>query len=159
MKDERKTLHEFVIEEFEINMGSKFSMDCINDVLKYSNLTNRAPKLSDFVPCDDDGNVLEIEDCSCLATNNRSHICPASCYSKYKQALSRAIFEGDWEVIDQMEQYTQIRNKELRLDVEWDADIIRITEWNKDWTNCSDGLRTTRIEELPKEITFKDGVV
>jgi hypothetical protein len=136
MKDERKTLHEFVIEEFEINMGSKFSMDCINDVLKYSNLTNRAPKLGDFVPTDEEGNVLEKYKCE---------------VEDYEQALSRVIFEG-FEVVYADESHVSvIMNKGTTL-IHFRGDVCL-------WTKEIGTKEITRIEELPKEITFKDGVV
>jgi len=139
--------------EYVIELAKEYRSDfdyAFRCALPYAKLMNRAPQLGDFVPCKD-GKVLEIEDCSCLATNNRSHICPASCYKDYRQALDRCIFEG-FEVVETDTDYIQLRSKELKLDVQIDSGTWSYSKWNDDWTNVSDSFRITRIEQLPLEL-------
>jgi len=151
----RPTLHEY-------NLQKLSDLDCtaISDVLNFTKLTNRSPRLGDFVACDEDENVLEEPDLwqkHLLAKAVNGDISKDK-YTEYQAAQSRTIFKGDWEVIDQDNDWTQIRSKELKLDVEWSGNECDVTVWDSNWNTC-DYLSANRIEDLPREIEFKDGVL
>jgi len=140
----RKTLHEFVIEQ--LRDGSSVSWnDGAEDSLKYAKLTNRAPKLGDFIPCWRGKIVKEPSVCT-------------EDVKRYEFAKSRVIFKGDWELIEQEKDWIQIRSKELKLDIEWSGNECDVTLWGYNW-GARDYLPANRIEDLPREIEFKDGVV
>jgi hypothetical protein len=66
---------EYVLEQYEtIQQSNVFENNCYN----YANLLKQPLTLSMFVPCDDDGNVLEYE-------NDQQ---------KYQKAKEKVIFEG-----------------------------------------------------------------
>jgi len=158
----RPTLHEYVIE----HRNQREGMACNSErdaqgyykIVEYATLTNRAPRLRDFVPCDDDGNVLEKP----ASLSYYSDICGyqhgQNKIAQYQAAQDRVIFAGDWEVVDQELDWTQIRSKELKLDIEWSGNECDVTVWDSNWNTC-DYLSANRIEDLPREITFKENVI
>lgn len=106
--------------------------------------------LGDFVPCDGDGNVLEYIMCDCL---------PPRCEDceQYEQAQSRVIFKGDWnfeeaDLLDQFNGYLYYEG-EICLFVCYDEEIDQLLFENEDEELVS------RIEDLPRQIEFKEGVI
>ena len=146
----RPTLHDY-------NLQKLSELDCtaISDVLNFTKLTNRAPRLGDFVPCDDEGNVLE-KPVNLIGKRTAEEWKMLN--EQYQAAQDRVIFAGDWEVVDQDKDWVLIRSKELKLDIEWSGNECDVTVWDSNWNTC-DYLPAKRIEELPREIDFKDGVV
>ena len=159
----RQTLQEYTIEYGNSVYDSEIA---IKDVLNYAKLTNRAPRLGDFVPCDKDGNVLEdpLKDLEMTIVQFIKLIGGIKVYKKhpvkeihaaYQAAKDRVIFAGDWEVIDQdkHQDYIEIKSR--------DALLIRF--YNTEEILCSTGIggyvRPDRIEDLPREITFKTNVI
>jgi len=149
----RKTLHEFVIEQLgwidNVNFidHSKIFDPAIK-CFDFTKLTNRAPKLGDFIPCDKDGNVLE-EPYKWVD----GFLCPDGCdkteWNQYQQAKSRVIFAGDWDVVAGSN--CVIYNGELMFRITSDfTDVIRSGIIEKS---------INRIEDLPLEIEFKEGVI
>jgi len=138
----RPTLHDY-------NLHKLSELDCtaISDVLNFTNLTNRAPRLGDFVPCDEDGNVLE---------EPKNYYSLGNC-KEYQAAQDRVIFAGDWEVVSD-EPWIVIRNKQLKIDIEFNDIQCDVTDWDDQWNTC-DLFEINRIEDLPSEIEFRDGVI
>lgn len=82
-------------------------------------------------------------------------------YNKIEKILNElfpSFKVGDWEVIDQYKDWVQIRSKELKLDIEWSGNECDVTIWDSNWNTC-DYLSAKRIEDLPREIEFKEGVI
>ena len=96
------------------------------------------PNTEDFVPSDEDGNVLEKPPPFKELVEK---------WNEYQQALDRVIFEGEWIHVS-----TDSHNT-VFID---DGDII---EFFPNKTTVANGKVITRIADLPREITFKDGVV
>lgn len=143
----RNTLHEYVIEMFDDGtLENTFCIKCNN----YAKLTNRAPRLGDFIECDEEGNVLErpkpyrkwlkswqgedgFEDCE-----------------RYQAAQKKIIFKGDWEVDEDGENYIFLR----------DANRTLVQFRKRDMTFRDEyGKEITRIEDLPREVEFKNDVI
>jgi len=155
----RPTLHDY-------NLQKLSELDCtaISDVLNFTKLTNRAPRLGDFVACDEEGNVLEEpqehEYIFGVGERPRKLIVDPKYQidrDKYQAAQDRVIFAGDWEVVSN-EYWVVIRNKELKIDLEFNDIQCDVTDWDDQW-NTRDVFEINRIEELPREIEFKEGVV
>ena len=149
----RPTLHDYVIDGF--NEKELFPREAYN----FAKLTNRAPRLGDFVPCDDDSNVLEKPEgyINWLRAGTANFHHNEQCL-EYQAAQDRVIFNGDWEVIDQDLDWVQIRSKDLKLDIEWSGNECDVTVWDSNWNTC-DYLSANRIDDLPRQIEFKEGVV
>jgi len=149
----RPTLHEY-------NLQKLSDLDCtaISDVLNFTKLTNRAPKLGDFIPCDEDGNVLDepknydkwlSEDYYTEVETTWIRNC-----STYQAAQSRTIFKGDWEfeeadLEDCFNGYLKNGNKIWFVYIK---DGIFFFELEQD-------VAIHRIEDLPREIEFIDGLI
>jgi len=144
----RPTLHEY-------NLQKLSDLDCtaISDVLNFTKLTNRAPKLGDFVPCDEDGNVLDepknydkwlSEDYYTEVETTWIRNC-----STYQAARSRTIFKGDWEVRSNFNGSVEVYNNENNCAV-----LFR-----KEGDVFANNKPITRIEDLPREIEFIDGLI
>ena len=146
----RPTLHDYVIEQQ--NRGL-FVNENVSDKLylcyNFANLTNRAPRLGDFIPCDEDGNVLEKP----YSLSYYSDICGyqhgQNKIAQYKAALDRVIFKGDWEVEEVGEHYIFLKSKGIIL--QWKISVQKFINER--------GQPINRIEDLPREIEFKEGVV
>ncbi len=94
----RPTLHEYVIEQASncSDWVTKFAR-----VQKFTKLTNRALRLGDFVPTDEDGNVLEEPNASMEKYNHYNVVQSTfqlrlyeSDVSKYQTAKDKVIFDG-----------------------------------------------------------------
>ena len=89
------TMLEFVLSQCDIGMEIQSLQHQIRDrasrfhkIENYAKFLSQKPEKWMFVPCDDDGNVLEEK-------SKKSYIDYYSGdYQKYKQALDRVIFEG-----------------------------------------------------------------
>lgn len=140
----RKTLHEYTIEQLS-------DLDCtaVSNVLNYAKLTNRQPKLGDFVPCDDEGNVLEKP----KGFDNKKILSGADYQTpdwmlrcqQYQQALDRVIFKGDWEIHYINETETCIHNGAYQI------------SFTKNRCFCMNYVN--RIEDLPLDIEFREGLI
>jgi hypothetical protein len=144
----RPTLHDYVEHLNEAQRPDvimEYMANAFRKTLKFAKLTNRTPRLGDFVPCDENGNVLkkpellEGETYDGYKYHSRNH--------KYKKALNRVIFSGDWEV-------TKLGNSTWVQFDEWLEFLFSI-----DGECTFYGKPINRIEDLPLEIEFKDGVI
>lgn len=147
----RRTLHDYVIEKSDLYWSDKVDLnDFIGNTENFAKLTNRAPRLGDFVPCDEDGNVLEepyrYRD---GFTSKETAIQNKEDWNKFHQAQSRVIFKGDWEVDYFSNDSTWIESDNLGI-------IIRFTA--KGEVEYKGGT-INRIEDLPREIEFIEGVI
>jgi len=160
----RPTLHDYVIDVYDkadtTLESCATALDYVNDFAK---LTNRAPRLGDFIPCDEDGNFSEEPDSTMDYGISDSSVNDSDAYEyqsqcrAYVKAQDRVIFKGDWEVVSN-EYWVVIRNKELKIDLEFNDIQCDVTDWDDQW-NTRDVFEINRIEELPREIEFKEGVV
>jgi len=141
----RKTLHDFVI---GFDSDAKTTRDALTDfaekVTRFAKLTNREPKLGDFIPCGEDGNILGKPDIHSL-----DHSTAVAMHNEYQAALDRVIFKGDWELIES-ETHIELLCKNTGF---W----VRQSRITQDWY-CKKGI-INRIEDLPREIEFKEGVI
>ena len=149
----RPTLHDYVIEQFEKWRSFPSEKSSYLVCYNFAKLTNRAPRLGDFVPCDEDGNVLEepnlddfiFEEHPELVGNPKEYNYDAfeKYLNEYQAAQDRVIFAGDWEVVQSFESHTVIQNE----------NGVRIIFVGKEVSIGSKEIN--RIEELPREIDFK----
>jgi len=139
----RQTLHDYVIEKFDNAVF--YPATVLIKIKDYAKLTNRAPKLGDFVPCGDDGNVLIEPSSDGKGFQDLGEWKDA--VKKYAKAYNQVIFEGDWMVIGERNHYTVFIDERF------------VIEFLPDGNISANGKFVTRIEDLPKEITFKEGVV
>jgi len=140
----RKTLHDYVIERYDV-ANEEASMP-LYYIGKYAELTNRQPKLGDFIPCDENGEVLEKPDIHSL-----DHSIAVALNHEYQQALDRVIFKGDWEVQKHksaLGEFIKIENK--------DGIILEFLANEEVYFNHK---IVNRIEDLPLEIEFKKEVI
>jgi len=144
----RPTLHEYTIEQLESN-SLNINSDVIQKIYNYAKLTNRQPKLGDFVPCDEDGDVMD---------EPIDTIGGVELYAKrYQAAQDRVIFKGEWrfeeaDLLDQFNGYLYYEG-EICLFVCYDEEIDQLLFENEDEELVS------RIEDLPPQIEFKEGVI
>ena len=116
MKRKLTTMREFTLEMYE-------QLDCVHRfqdvVYKWAKFLGQKPSLGMFVPCDEEGNILEEPDLTCKRPISNG-ICQCGeesvkdcrdLWYKYQQALSRVIFEG-FELDIVTEKYTSIKNKD-----------------------------------------------
>jgi hypothetical protein len=98
--------------EFTLEMHEK--IDCVHRfqevVYKYAKFLAQKPELWMFVPCDEDGNVLE-QPCDIMDTDE----CRDCACREHQKALSRVIFEG-FEYDAQMEYW---HNGHISIDEEF----------------------------------------
>jgi hypothetical protein len=142
----RKTLHEYVI-EFDSNAQTirDSVMDFTELVCKYAEITNRAPRLGDFVPCDEEGNVLENPDIHYL-----DHSIAVALNYEYQTAKDKVIFDG-FEYKKLKHGVEQLKHKDCKIWIEHDRNT---------WTDVTTQPKSiNRIEDLPREIEFKDEVI
>ncbi len=120
----------------------------------YGILLGKKPELWMFVPCDEEGNVLEKPKLMCdesgkefieKALNKKDAQTVRDRSIQYQQALSRVIFEG-FEVVYVDGNYAIIKSEEFRFI--WKNGSIHYYQ-----------EPITRIEDLPDTIVFKEGVV
>lgn len=144
-------------EEYVLEVRTDGTMtDRLNTIKSYAKLMNRAPKLEDFIPIGSDGNVLSeptMWDVYCEFGEGVNCICSRKEITEcrdYQKALSNVIFEGEWEVEEDSDNYIFLRDENLPL--------IQFRKHDKTFRGDY-GTETTRIADLPREITFKDGVV
>jgi len=149
----RPTLHEY-------NLQKLSDLDCtaISDVLNFTKLTNRAPMLGDFVPCGSDGSPM-YEPTNTIDPDNPPEIVNAhkKRLENWNQAQSRVIFKGDWnfeeaDLLNQFNGYLYYEG-EICLFVCYDEEIDQLLFENEDEELVS------RIEDLPRQIEFKEGVI
>jgi len=142
----RPTTNEYVI---EIGKSDEAFMICWMNIQTYAKLTNRAPRLGDFVPTDEEGNVLEKPDIHSL-----DHSIAVALNNEYQAAKDKVIFAGDWKVEPLLGGAVDIFNKEQDWKVRFDeyGDVIVIAYGKYPY-------KLTRIEDLPREIEFKNGVI
>jgi hypothetical protein len=137
----RKTLHEYVIDCYYNNKieNDGVSEQLLIDIIYFAKLTNREPELGDFIPCDEEGNVLD---------EPVDTIGGVEFYAKkYQAAKDRVIFKGDWEVVKLGSDYIILANEKDSISF-WYSGKVQVF-----------GKSITRIEDLPREIEFKDGVI
>jgi len=139
----RKTLHEFVIEQTEDEKAAMLDVKW-GMIYNYAKLTNRAPKLSDFVPCDDSDKPITLSERVDKPEHERVEE-----QNKYQKALNNVIFDGDWEVELDDSDLVRIRHKK---------EHVRLSFTMGQCYDFRTSFLITRIEDLPKEITFKEGV-
>ena len=72
------------------------SMSGVN-IISYANFLKQPLELEMFVPCDEEGNVLEEK--SIFNTTEEDHIFNSDSFDKYQQAKERCLFQG-FEVQD-----------------------------------------------------------
>lgn len=147
----RKTLHDFVIEvdeQISSKNWNKFDVaKGLDNIVSYAKLTNRQPKLGDFIPCGEDGNVLEEPSEDGKGFTGLGEWKDA--VKQYQQALYRVIFKGDWELIES-ETHIELLCKNTGF---W----VKQSRITQGWY-CKKGI-INRIKDLPIEIEFKEGVI
>jgi hypothetical protein len=154
----RKTLHDYVIEQYNTSQDNSIDrLANFSRCFRYAKLTNRPPKLGDFIPCDEDGNVLEEPKNFEQWTRkelNVSYYIDSNNYVQYQAAKDRVIFKGDWGVEPLLGGSVDIFNKEQDWKVRFDeyGDVIVIAYGKYPYI-------ITRIEDLPREIEFKDNLI
>lgn len=169
----RPTLHEY-------NLQKLSDLDCtaISDVLNFTKLTNRAPRLGDFVPTDEDDNVLEKPNASMEKYNHYNVVQSTfqlrlyeSDVSKYQTAKDKVIFSGDWEVLETgFGTLTHHYLDSEYLGKSYSLTVISNGTHNIEFRDNDCGvwlsnknhigeLQINRIEDLPREIEFKNGVI
>ena len=152
----RPTLHEY-------NLQKLSDLDCtaISDVLNFTKLTNRAPRLGDFVPCDLSGNPTPKPDMDKVPDM------PPELQSEYWEewnreydmSLSKVIFAGDWEVVKgSNSNHTRIYCEQLHKTIDFELSGVSAIRTDSIGFVLERGV-VDRIEELPREIEFKDGVI
>lgn len=143
----RPTLHDYV-EQLDkpqsIDVIIKYMAEAFQRTLKFAKLTNRAPRLGDFVACDENENPIILSERGEIPEHERVEE-----QNRYQAAQDRVIFAGDWELID----VGSVTNGEhnvlfFRDESVW---VQKVTD-DFDW-------EVNRIEDLPREIEFKEGVV
>ena len=169
----RPTTNEYVIEQLEEN-----GYMAIAPVLNFAKLTNRAPRLGDFVPTDEDGNVLKEPNASMEKYNHYNVVQSTfqlrlyeSDVSKYQTAKDKVIFAGDWEVLETgFDTLTHHYLDSEYLGKSYSLTVISNGTHNIEFRDNDCGvwlsnknhigeLQINRIEDLPREIEFKKGVI
>ena len=129
----RKTLHEFVIDVYDKADATLEScataLDYVND---YAKLTNRAPRLRDFISCDEQGKPITLSERGEKSEHERVEE-----QNRYQEAIGRVIFQGEWEVCGRHGYEFVLGDGRIN---------ILLSEYN-------------RIKDLPREIEFKEGVI
>ena len=163
----RKTLHEY-IDGFDSDARS--TRDALTDfaenVTNYAKLTNRAPRLGDFIECDEEGNVLEepqeFEYIFGLGDKPRKLVIDPKYQTdleKYQAAKSRVIFKGDWKVVKgSNSNHTRIYCEQLNTTIDFEWSGVSLIRTDRSGFVLQRGA-IDRIEDLPREIEFKDGVI
>jgi len=143
----RKTLHDYIIaKEAECATPAGINVKKFyQDVIKHAKLTNRQPSLGDFVPTDEDGNVLKKPDIHSL-----DHSIAVAIHQEYQQALDRVIFKGDWEC--------EVINRNGSIRVQDTLTGNRVV-FHRGYTTAKGVGIVSKIEDLPREIEFKEGVI
>ena len=160
----RKTLHDYVVEKFEerIELKSAHSK-FVSKVHRFAKLTNRAPRLGDFVPTDEDDNVLEEpkywkEHLSGLIAMADTGIHLEKC-KQYQTAKDRVIFKGEWEVVKgSNSNHTRIYCEQLHTTIDFELSGVSLIRTDRSGFVLQRGA-IDRIEDLPREIEFKEGVI
>lgn len=162
----RKTLHEYVIEidnrissknwdRFDVAKG-------LDNIVAYAALTNRAPKLGDFIPCDEDGNVLEEPKNFkqwMRKELNVSYYIYSNNYVQYQAAKDRVIFKGEWEVVKgSNSNHTRIYCEQLYTTIDFELSEVSLIRTDRSGFVLERG-GIDRIENLPREIEFKDNLI
>ena len=159
----RPTTNEYVI---EIGKSDEAFMICWMNIQTYAKLTNRAPRLGDFVPTDEEGNVLEKPDIHSL-----DHSIAVALNNKYQAAQDRVIFAGDWKVLETgFDTLTHHYLDSEYLGKSYSLTVISSGTHNIEFRDNDCGvwlsnknhigeLQINRIEDLPREIEFKNGVI
>jgi hypothetical protein len=105
---------DFVLEKRKIGKGTV--ADVLNSVFKYADVLKQPLKLGMFVPCDEDGNVLE-------EPTPEDILYDDNIYEQYQQAKERVLFEGNLTV-----------KKHGENNVVYLNDSSFYTSWNKSKT-------------------------
>lgn len=132
MENKLVSMTEFVINSNEKRMSSNpynerdYDNDFICEVVEYAKFLKQPLALWMFVPCDEDGNVLE-QPCDIMNTDG----CRDCACREFKKAKSRVIFEG-FKIIDFEEHQTETL-KYTRF-LQWDdIEIASKKEWEDNW--------------------------
>jgi hypothetical protein len=143
----RKTLHEYVIDCYYNNKieNDGVSEQLLIDIIYFAKLTNREPELGDFIPCDEEGNPFPLT--QKVSFVNGENVENWEISKEYKAAKDRVIFKGDWEVVKLGSDYIILANEKDSISF-WYSGKVQVF-----------GKSITRIEDLPREIEFKDGVI
>jgi|DEB0MinimDraft_10_1074344.scaffolds.fasta_scaffold10364_9 hypothetical protein len=169
----RPTLHDYVIDLY--GKGIYHPASRLVDIVNFAKLTNREPRLGDFVPCDDGGNVLQkpegydkwlLEDYYTEVETSWIRDC-----SKYQTAKDKVIFAGDWKVLETgFDTLTHHYLDSEYLGKSYSLTVISNGTHNIEFRDNDCGvwlsnknhigeLQINRIEDLPREIEFKNGVI
>jgi len=152
----RPTLHDYQFELSEQVAKHNWSKTLLSNenfwkVDKFAKLTNRAPHLGDFVPCDEDGNVLEKPERVNYVIGVDGFDRFKEDWEQFQQAQSRVIFKGfSLRNYDKDSGVTVISTDEL-THVLWFKENGKVLTFN--------GVEINRIEDLPREIEFKEGLI
>lgn len=79
------------ISEFTITEAFKNGAKVMNEIFSYANFLKQPLKLEMFVPCDDDGNVLEEK---IIYSKEEGCVFDSANFDKYENAKSKVLFEG-----------------------------------------------------------------
>jgi hypothetical protein len=152
----RKTLHEYVIEQGLTSANSDIRF---LKAIQYAALTDRAPELEDFIHCDDEGNVLKKPDRLHYSTSEIEGGLFKSDNQEYQEAKDRVIFKGDWEVVKgSNSNHTRIYCEQLHTTIDFELSGISLIRTDRSGFVLERGA-IDRIEDLPREIEFKDGLI
>ena len=87
------SMTDFVLDqEKEFNYGAVGWKEYTNNTINYAKFLKQPLELWMFVPCDDNGNVLEEK--SIFNTTDEEYIFYSDDFDKYQQAKERCLFEG-----------------------------------------------------------------
>jgi hypothetical protein len=124
------SMTDFVLELWEDNLMSQIGLLAIN----YANFLKQPLKLEMFVPCDEDGNVLQKPEEHFPTGNNNLEKQIFIKQKKYKQAKEKVLFEG-FEVIGVDENHTELelKNNDFWIDFFKHSSIITTDSYQIDY--------------------------
>jgi len=106
--------------DFVLDQKSKFNTETLQKIFNYASFLKQPLKLEMFVPCDDEGNILEEET---IYSKEESCVFDSDAFDKYQKAKEKVLFEGDFTLKEHGE------NKVVYLN-----ENSFYTSWNKSKT-------------------------
>ncbi|WP_407498840.1 hypothetical protein [Elizabethkingia anophelis] len=123
----------------------------LQKIYKYTQFLKQSLALWMFVPCDEDGNVLE-QPCDIMNTDD----CRDCACREYKRAKSRVLFEG-FRIVDFEEH--QVDSLKHTSYLQWDdIDLISKKDWEEEW-NFEDYTVEFLLTEPTAEITLTETAI